>query len=434
MSPLITDARGTLGDLVYSIWRAGVHYVRTKAVDPLYPGTDLQHLMRDAKIAALAAWTALTQDQKALWEEYAQQFGSRNQDLDQGGGTRNLIPHHRPPITGQNAFIQCYLRMARAGLAPVLTPPTNPPPRQVEDLDINWNPGTNQLDVTWKDIGFGIFPPQRYLFETFEDEALNAEPNAWTPAWVYNKPSLAVIKVSSTYAYSGTKSARLSTGTIPCTAYYNIPQLATHDGIKIDHFCRLISPTSIQAVLQVYSAGGVSSCVQMRCASGYFQYYFLGAWVNLTPYVTGVWYQVRYVLHPATKTCDIYITNMVTPKISGLVYVNNVNAGCVYLTNGDVTNYVDDIDVYSEVIPSENVLFRLWLRSYQAHAHKQLITHAPVMDEVLHVSQARYALGVPGNLVDNIGLYYLQADVLSTDMSRHGLLSPPSKCFEVQIT
>lgn len=80
-------------------------------------------------------------------------------------------------------------------------------------------------------------------------------------------------------------------------------------------------------------------------------------------------------------------------------------------------------------------LVRIWIESYEAGAHKQLILCATASENTVNIEQVRYALGILSDLDLHPGLYRLQLDVIESDAASAsgGLVSPPSEILEITV-
>lgn len=422
------DIRGTLGTSVYSIYKAGVHYIRTQAADPADPDTELQRLMRDAKAAALGAYAVLSVANKALWEEYAQQFANRNQDLNVGGGTTNLIPHHRPPLSGQTAFVQAYLRLARCYGSPHDTPPTGKAPCCLQDLTVGLGYAQESIEIDWSepdDCGCAL---TEYLDENFELEIVGQTPNQWTPAWNYIQPGTAKIECTAIKARFGSKSGRCTTGSGIAQADFNIPALATQDSITLDYWFNVNDATPLTYAVQIRNTPAAGSSILATIRAEFFRYYVAGVEQQGPAVADNVWYHVKYVLHPGTRTFEFYFTDMITPFATGQAYHTPNDSFFIVLRTSASMIYFDDIRVYHDTCD-----VRVWLLSYAAGAHKQLVGCVGISAGGILIERARYAGGAFDLLVNNPGLYYIQLDVLAKDQVHNGLLSVPSEIFRITI-
>lgn len=134
-SPLIADARGKIGDVVFSAWK-GVGYVRQR-VTPSNPNTSAQQAVRAALAAVVAGW----QDMEAAFQTA---FGAGASSLGISGYNdwckRNATPVHdesglygprRDPDYASGDFVIPTGAAAAAGSA------------------------SGEIDVTWTDPGGG---------------------------------------------------------------------------------------------------------------------------------------------------------------------------------------------------------------------------------------------------------------------------------------
>ncbi len=99
---LFSDCWSSVGNVTF-FHRNGVCYWKTKPYT-VFPGTGKQLAQLDVHRKALYAWKGISDDEKALWKEYA----------------KSVSPH-RPPfdgsshITGQNLFVSAYHNFAILG-------------------------------------------------------------------------------------------------------------------------------------------------------------------------------------------------------------------------------------------------------------------------------------------------------------------------------
>lgn len=153
LSPLITDARGKIGNMVFSVAKSGQHYVRIKAPIACNPRSADQQLVRCLMVCMAHEWhDTLTAAQRALWEEEAQRRRNVMVDADQGGGKYNLIPRSTKYSGGWNCFIGYNLRVLACGDACEdysAVPPIGDVPACVADISVTWNTGTDNFDFTW---------------------------------------------------------------------------------------------------------------------------------------------------------------------------------------------------------------------------------------------------------------------------------------------
>lgn len=426
--PNISDIRGRQGSTVYSVWKAGCHYTRSLPVYYQDPETDIQIVMRDCKACALAAWTLLLLGYKALWEEYAKKCVHRNQDLDQGGGTTNLIPHHRPPYSGQNAFVQAYLRLCRLRTKTHNVPATIGQPCCLEDLAVALPDPYDTIEVTWTKPTTCGYNLTEYLNQNFEGEIVGSTPDLWTPAFTYSTTGTAAIICDNTRAHGGTKSCKCGPGTGVALAKYAVPGMVGQNHVVLDYWFNVDDATPFTYLPSIRSVDDLNVCVFVAVFQEFLRYYDGLVQMQGPTVLDDTWYHVRYIIHPETRTYDLYFDDMCNPYVTDVDYYANVDAGYIGLQGRATALWVDDIHLYYC-----NQWVKAWLLSYAAHAHKQIVCQQPANLGAMSISKARYAGGVLSLLSNNPGLYYLQFDVLGIDEIQNGLLSVPSEIFRVVI-
>lgn len=133
-NPLLSmEARGGIGGLVYNTWR-GINTVKTNT-SPTGQGT-AKRLAAQAMLSTVSKlWQALTDVNRALWNQYAQDHPV----ADWTGAPKRL--------TGQNWFMKCNVQLSLQGNANITAPPVVPAPdpttglalsKDVADLFITW--------------------------------------------------------------------------------------------------------------------------------------------------------------------------------------------------------------------------------------------------------------------------------------------------------
>ena len=112
---IVTDARGKVGDVVYSRNNAGP-FIRQR-VDPVQPDSQLQLDQRALMTAISHAWSAtLTETQRATWRKYGNQWPRPNR---WGNLTGN---------SGQNHFVRANAYIYRVNQTiPFTSAPPGPP-------------------------------------------------------------------------------------------------------------------------------------------------------------------------------------------------------------------------------------------------------------------------------------------------------------------
>lgn len=130
LGPLITDARGRLGEVVFSIWKTGVQYVRQVANVISNPQSADQMAIRNNLSVNSKAWyDTLTPAQRSGWNDWA----ATSPGMGEGdGGIYTIIKGNKGVMSGINAFIMAQQWLISAGLSNVqdaplgLTPPSAP--------------------------------------------------------------------------------------------------------------------------------------------------------------------------------------------------------------------------------------------------------------------------------------------------------------------
>ncbi len=119
--PNVTDIRGSIGNVVYSIWKAGVNYIRMKPNIISNPKSADQVAIRQLVAASSARWfTELTSIQRASWEEMAQRLASITGGVNGQGGILNIIPPVGGIMSGVNAYVSFRAAAFTAGFDPLL--------------------------------------------------------------------------------------------------------------------------------------------------------------------------------------------------------------------------------------------------------------------------------------------------------------------------
>lgn len=152
LGPNVTDIRGSIGEVVYSIWKAGVHYIRNKPAIISNPKSADQVAIRTVVAESSARWfSVLLPAQRATWEEMAQRLGSITQSVDGQGGILNMIPPVGGIMSGVNAYVAFRTSYFTAGLPMAVFNDTAPlgqdQPLNVTNLAVVWD--SINLDVTW---------------------------------------------------------------------------------------------------------------------------------------------------------------------------------------------------------------------------------------------------------------------------------------------
>lgn len=130
LGPLVTDARGRFGQMIYSIWKTGVQYVRQMPNVIANPQSADQMAIRNNMTVNSKAWyDTLTPVQRTGWEDWAQTKPGQGEG---DGGIYTIIKGNSGIMSGMNAFILANQWLLSAGLSNVqdaplgLTPPSAP--------------------------------------------------------------------------------------------------------------------------------------------------------------------------------------------------------------------------------------------------------------------------------------------------------------------
>lgn len=144
LGPNIVDIRGRIKNVIYSIWKNGVHYCRTAAAIISNPESAKQAQVRELMTLASKRWyDDLTEQQRANWSEYA--AGLEPQEGD-AGGILNIIPQNRGVMSGFNAYCMAYVLVRKCAItlpgafddAPLgQTPPDAPTGLSIGYIDPN---------------------------------------------------------------------------------------------------------------------------------------------------------------------------------------------------------------------------------------------------------------------------------------------------------
>jgi len=148
LGPNITDIRGSFKEVVYSVWKSGVAYIRSKAQVIVNPQSIDQAEIREMLQERAKAWASWSQDQRDSWEAMAQRLAGIPLPP---GGIRNLTPPVGGIMSGFNAALAFGVASAIgpggfSAYAP-LGEDQPDPPTNVAVAEIA--PG--QIEITWTD-------------------------------------------------------------------------------------------------------------------------------------------------------------------------------------------------------------------------------------------------------------------------------------------
>ncbi|MBA7564233.1 hypothetical protein ES708_05895 [subsurface metagenome] len=436
----IQDIRGGSKNHVYSDWR-GRGYVRSKAINPSNPRSSAQAGLRARMPACNKYWkSTLTDAQRALWNEYAQSEGNIK-------GTRSMARQIIPPQgmigSGFNMFNRNNIALYSAGIlaqnqfqadAPTLaglgkpTPPTS--------LSGSWLP-----------------PPAVHFYENFEDEAIGAKPNTWTPPWTYTEDpnGFSDITVQATPTCTGTKIARFRKTVAVISLTYAtrlVPQFV-NDGVYVRYYARAAQVNEACGLLFLWRGHNrllTNATVQVTLgADGNIYYRNGGFWISTgIVYNTTHCYKIEYVLHDSVFKYDLWIDDVLIGL--GLSYRNNVSSDrfmlfeiqrvsiAVYLTDdiiveayrnrGLTLTWTDSIDID----PASKI--RIWIDSYDTSVHLQHVASVDPGVEAYLFTNVRMAKGSSVPIGSLPGRYRIQIDQVDPG----GQQSAPSNLINVTVT
>lgn len=154
LGPNITDIRGSFLNVVYSVAKRGIHYIRSKAANPLNPNSTDQVNARFRLQSSVQRWHGdLNPGQRQTWKVMSDRLADiapANGD----GGIRDMVPAVGGLMSGSNAYTGFRARSILAGLggsfsdiAPVGEQQPTPPLNVAATYDST----TNLLTITWND-------------------------------------------------------------------------------------------------------------------------------------------------------------------------------------------------------------------------------------------------------------------------------------------
>lgn len=134
-SPIISEARGKVGDYVFSRNTYGA-YVRGYVV-PTDPNTSRQQLFRGLFATVAATWKTLTQAQRTSWNERAIDWNRRN------------IFGNEVKYSGYTLYCKLNVRMNLFSQTLLVTPPEFIAPTLVIPQSLTVDVGTSDMTLTW---------------------------------------------------------------------------------------------------------------------------------------------------------------------------------------------------------------------------------------------------------------------------------------------
>ncbi|MBA7579015.1 hypothetical protein ES708_20881 [subsurface metagenome] len=146
LSPLVTSIRGKLGNGIAQVWR-GIQTIRQMPKVISNPQSNAQAGTRGNLGSTYAAWLALTDPQKATWDEMAEQIADYEMPP---AGVNNLVPGLGGKMSGFNCFVSFAMACVSAGLGfPTDAPLAEQRPGVPTSVQAAY--ATPTLTVTWAD-------------------------------------------------------------------------------------------------------------------------------------------------------------------------------------------------------------------------------------------------------------------------------------------
>lgn len=425
--PHIANIRGRQGTKVYSEWK-GKSYLRSCAKSISNPRSAAQSKARARLGGSSQYWhKSLTDAQRALWSQYAvKQAGCELKRKEQ----ILIIPYKGYTVSGYNAFVMVNGLLFAAGLLAqgvfASFPPTS------TEL---FNPPT-ALDAVWN------YGRVVYFSEDFEDEAVNATPDLWTPAWAYFSPGTSYIKVVNTPVHAGSRACEIVQQVGLTQSFYQVTQLTTND-TELHLYTRAAqNNTNTPIVYTTPVPLPVASGLMLAFwGDGNVRYSNGAVWTIAQPYVVGSWYHAKAVIHDAARTWDLYIDDMVNPVAVGINYRAPNSCSYIQLITNAGACYVDDIWVgltvplgisYTWTDPvgmHANTRIRVWIYSEETGVHKQQVATIALGEEAHALTYVRVAKGRTVPIASLPGNYWVQLDAVGPS----GVRTAPSNAALINV-
>jgi len=295
------------------------------------------------------------------------------------------------------------------------------------------------LEAVWN---YGI---EQLYYENFLDEINGAKPNVWTPPWVYvdgGGPSQ--ITVTNLAAPAWPLACLINNAGNPrSNAKMPLAGLGV-EGSMYEAYAIANQVIADQSVLNTVDFPTTQNCAFVGFRrTGVFWYLDGGVVKFFGAYNASQVYHFRVIHHPATFTYDIYVDDMVNPKVVGASYGAPIVPGAIFIWQ-DVTIGTYFINFYRVIVPVTLGLslswtdpvnapvgsrIRVWLRSYGMSAHLQQVGSVVLGEEAFTLSQIRTAQGKTVNISNLPGHYKIQLDSVSPE----GRQSAPSNLIEVEV-
>lgn len=467
----ISKVQGKVKNHVYSSWR-GRGYVRSKSANRSNPRSSAQSVERSGTSALSKTWNdTLSDSQRALWNELAQFIGSASMDtVNREPGSRSVIPSPKPVMSGYNAFMRYNLRLIEAGIRALGNPlldPTRVSPNMPTVLSGEWEPADNPL-VALDFDGVDEF----VLFGNVLGYEYN-QAQAWEFFINTRQPLVAdwcVIKMEPTFndgyiIYIVNKVlywqvSRFSAGEgLTVTRAFDLPDawhhvVCTYDGSNNANAMHIVVDNVPGEVIanNIPMTASIQVPDPLRFAGfppapGSYVFGQLDNIRNFNrqlgaPQITPLWNGGAGVcsndpLGDGSCQGSWPVRRGRGPTLyddSGNGYngaLQNMEPGdwvpghvlCTVVPSGIKVEWTDPDDC------PPGARIRVWLMSYDAHVHKQLIGTVALGEEELRITNVRIAQGKTALITNLPGHYLIQVDCVGPNGGQSG----PSNTIEVTV-
>lgn len=155
-SALVDDIKGSVGGVTFSSWK-GLSYVKAKAKSVRNPATEAQVQIRNGMtFFSRRFFDDLTDRQRHIWDQYAQEVASAERsDQVQGGFGNRVIPKRQFQRSGYNWFLAMNIRLLKeigdAHFAAPLddAPLGQTPPSQPAWTSVTYDPAVGRFSLTF---------------------------------------------------------------------------------------------------------------------------------------------------------------------------------------------------------------------------------------------------------------------------------------------
>lgn len=148
--PYVTDIRGRVLNMVYSVWKDGTAYVKTVCSKKIKATSKRQVQIKELVRRLGREWKELTLSEQAQWREAGD---NPYRQFKLQGGTLDLIKGSAPKISGINAFFQANQLANDVGASGIIRAPKTDmaPPKLILNLNARFD--GIRLTVGWDCAG-----------------------------------------------------------------------------------------------------------------------------------------------------------------------------------------------------------------------------------------------------------------------------------------